>query len=100
MFAKGSRNPSGFTCTDTVAGFAVELGATFPAARTRFGGVRFLVSMEPFCIRPTYALRLRTLNAIPSAARHSAIALRLWPLSRAALISGHRLRIWAAFVGG
>lgn len=28
------------------------------------------------------------------------MALRLWPLSRADLISGQRFRIWAALVGG
>src|SRR5262249_56460623 len=50
--------------------------------------------------RPTYTLSSRNVTAIPSAARHSEMLFRLWPLSRAALISGQRFRIRAAFVGG
>jgi hypothetical protein len=37
---------------------------------------------------------------MPSASRHSQTALSVWPLSRAALISGQSIRSWAALVRG
>jgi hypothetical protein len=103
---EGSRNSCGIAVileqatdplptSDCVAVVATQFrtGAQFPDRTSA-------ILIDFFRRRPTYALNSRNVTSRPSAARHSEMVFRLWPLSIASLISGQRLRIWAAFVGG